>query len=94
MPQLNDPTGCTRASVVALVNSSVSAENLRDVSSISGLGRSPGGGHGNPPHYSFLEKPVDRGARQAMGHWVAKGWTRLKYLSTQHAAARRLRLLQ
>ena len=29
MPQLNDPTGCTRASVVALVNSSVSAENLR-----------------------------------------------------------------
>ena len=61
MPQLNDPTGCTRASVVALVNSSVSAENLRDVSSISGLGRSPSVGNGDPLQYSCLGNPMDRG---------------------------------
>ena len=28
----------------------------------SGLGRSPGEGHGNPLQYSCLEKPMDRGA--------------------------------
>ena len=30
--------------------------------SIPGLGRSPGGGHGNPLQYSCLENPTDRGA--------------------------------
>ena len=33
-----------------------------DVGSIPGLGRSPGGGHGNPQQYSCLENPMDRGA--------------------------------
>ena len=28
---------------------------------ISGLGRSPGGEHGNPLQYSCLENPMDRG---------------------------------
>ena len=46
--------------------------NAGDLGSILGLGRSPGGGHGNPLQYSCLEKPMDRGARQAMVHWVAK----------------------
>ena len=27
--------------------------------------------------YSCLENPIDRGAWQAIGHGVAKGWTRL-----------------
>ena len=31
---------------------------------ISGLGRYPGGGHGNPLQYSHLENPTDRGAWQ------------------------------
>ena len=39
--------------------------DIRDAGSIPGLGRSPGGGHGNPPQYSCLENPMDRGARQA-----------------------------
>ena len=41
---------CTRASQVALVvkNWPANAGDVRDVCSISGLGRSPGGGHGNP----------------------------------------------
>ena len=30
--------------------------------SIPRLGRSPGGGHGNPLQYSCLENPMDRGA--------------------------------
>ena len=30
--------------------------NAGDLGSIPGLGRSPGGGHGNPLHYSYLEK--------------------------------------
>ena len=33
------------------------AADIRDVSLIPGLGRSPGGGHGNPPQYSHLESP-------------------------------------
>ena len=44
---------------------------------IPGLGRSPGGGHGNPLQYSCLENPVDRGAQQAAVHGVAKSQTRL-----------------
>ena len=44
---------------------------------IPGLGRSPGGGHGNPLQYSGLENPMDRGAWQATVHGVTKSWTRL-----------------
>ena len=43
-----------------------------DVRLIPGLGRSPGGGHGNPLQYSCLENPKDRGARQATVHRVAE----------------------
>ena len=39
---------------------------------ISGLGRSPGEGNGNPLHYSCLGNPMDRGAWCAMVHGVAK----------------------
>ena len=34
--------------------------------------RFPGGGHGNPLQYSYLEKPMDRGAWSATVHGVAK----------------------
>ena len=39
---------------------------------IPGLGRSPGGGHGNPLQSSCLENPMDRGAWQATAHGVAE----------------------
>ena len=52
-------------------NLPANAENVRDVGSIPGLGRSPGGGHGNTLQYSCLENPMDRGAWQD-GHGVAK----------------------
>ena len=34
------------------------AGEVRDVSSITGSGRSPGGGHGNPLQFSCLENPM------------------------------------
>ena len=49
--------------------------NARDASSIPGLVRSPGGGHGNPLHYSCLENPM------AGRHWgrrretIRQKWT-------------------
>ena len=58
--------------------SACNARLAEDSSSIPELGRSPGGEHGNPPQYSWLENPVDRGARQATVHGVAKSWTQLK----------------
>ena len=36
--------------------------DVGDMGSISGLGRSPGGGNGNPLQYSFLDNPMNRGA--------------------------------
>ena len=43
--------------------------------SIPGLGRSPGGGHGNPLQYSCLGNSTDRGTWRAMVHKVAKSLT-------------------
>ena len=37
-----------------------------DAGSIPGLGRSPGGGTGNPLQYSYLENSMDRGSWQSM----------------------------
>ena len=63
-----------RASQVALVvkNPPAKAGGIRDVCLITGLARSPGGGHGNPLQYSCLENLMDRGAWQAIVHVVAK----------------------
>ena len=43
-----------------------------DTGLIPGLGRSPGGGNGNPLQYSCLGNPVDRGAGWATVHGVAR----------------------
>ena len=51
-------------------NPPVNAGGIRDVGSIPGLVRSPGGGHGNTLQWSCLENPMDRGARQAVIHGV------------------------
>ena len=62
---------------VALVvkNLPANAGDVREISSILGLGRYPGGGHGNSLQYSCLENPLDRGARQATVHRAAKSQT-------------------
>ena len=69
------PEGFPGGSVVR--NPPASAEDSRDGGSTPGLGRSPGGEHGNPLQYSCLENPLDRGAWWATVHGVAKSQTRL-----------------
>ena len=44
------------------------------------VGKTPGGGLGNPPQCSCLENPMDGGAWRATVHGVTKGRTRLKGL--------------
>ena len=67
----------TRASQVVLVvrNPSANAGDMRDVGLIPGLGRSPGGGNGNPLQFSCLENPMDRGAWWATVPRVTKSLT-------------------
>ena len=61
-------------------NLSASAGEVRDTGSVPKLGRSPGGGHGNPFQYSCLKNPMERGA------W----WATVRGLSesdmTEHAS--------
>ena len=64
-------------------NLPASAGDVKDVGSIPGSGRSPGGGQGSPLHYSCLENPLGRGAWRAMVHGVTKSRTHLKQISMQ-----------
>ena len=56
--------------------------NAGDPCSIPGLGRAPGGGHGNPLQYSCLENAMHRGAWWATVHRVAKSQTQLSEETT------------
>ena len=56
-------------------NLPTNAGDAGDSSLIPGLGRSPGGGNGNPLQYSCLENPIERGAWQATVHKVARSQT-------------------
>ena len=56
---------------------SSSAGATGDLGLIPGLGRSLGGGNGNPLQYSWLENPMDRGVCGATVHGVANSRTRL-----------------
>ena len=58
-------------------NLPANAGDRRDINLILGLGRSPGGGNGNPRQYSCLENPMDRGAWWATVRRVAKSHTQL-----------------
>ena len=62
------------ASQVALVvkKRPANARDERDVGSIPGLGRYPGGRRENPLQYSCLENPMVRGACWATVHGVTK----------------------
>ena len=52
--------------------------NTGDAGSIPEMGRSPGGGRGNPLQGSCMENPMDRGPRWATVHGVAKSCTGLR----------------
>ena len=57
------------------------ANAARDPDLISGSGRSPGEGNGNPSRYPCMENPIDGGAWLAIVHGVAKS---CPHLSNQH----------
>ena len=73
-PTLSDPMDCRlpgfsihgifQARVLEWVVIAFS-DNVGELGSILGMGRSPGEGHGNPLQYSNLKNPTDRGAWQA-----------------------------
>jgi len=58
--------------VLVVKNLLANAGDIKDVSSVPGLGRSPVKGNGNPLQYSYLENPMDRGAWWATVHGIAE----------------------
>ena len=75
---------CKVIGILGFHGGSVSNESTcyaGDLGSIPGLGRSPGGGHGNPLQYSCLENTMDRGAWWALQskrlQRIAQGWSDL-----------------
>ena len=72
-----EPYGSFGASQMALAVKNPPA-NACDMDSISGLGKSPRGGHGNPLQYSRLENTHDRGAWEDRVRRVVRSQTQLK----------------
>ena len=58
--------------VLVVKNPLANAGDIRDMGSTPGLGRSPGGGHGNSLQCSCLENLMDRAAQQATVHSVTE----------------------
>ena len=56
-------------------NPPANAEDVRDMGSIPGLGRSPREGNGTPLQYSCLKNSTDRGVWQTTVHGVTKSQT-------------------
>ena len=79
-PNFYLPTSLNISSVspyltVGFLGSSAGKEstcNVGDSGLIPGLGRSPGGGHGNPLQYSCLENPHGQKSLAGYSPWVAK----------------------
>ena len=62
----------------AVKNPSANKGDAVDMGLIPGLGRSPGGGNGNPLQYYCLESSMDRGAWQATVNGVPKSQPQLR----------------
>ena len=58
--------------------------DVTDVGSTPGSGRSPGGGRSNPLWYSYLENPMDRGARWATVYGVTRAGHDRSDLARRH----------
>ena len=56
--------------------------NTGDLGSIPGLGRPPGGGHGNPLQYSCLENPHEQRSLAGCSPWGFKELDMAEHLST------------
>ena len=61
--------------------------NVRDLGSIPGLGRSPGGGHDNPLQYICLENPHGQRSLAGYSPWGHKESETTEKLSTAHSTA-------
>ena len=70
-----NPKGFAGGAVVK--NPPATARDTRDMGSVPGLGRFPGGGHGSPLQCSCLENSMDRGAWVATDHGVSKSQAQL-----------------
>ena len=68
--------------MLAVKNPPANAEDIGDMGSIPGSGRSPGEGYGNPLQYFCLGNPMDRGAWRATVRGVTKSQTGRMPLST------------
>ena len=66
--------------VLVVKNTPANAGNIRDVGSIPGSGRSPGGRLVNLLQYSCLENLMHRGAWRATVHRVTNSWTWQKHM--------------
>ena len=77
MEQKSVPGSCESSGFPGGASGKEPTSNVGDLGSIPGLGRSPGGGYGNPLQYCCLENPMDRGAWWARVHGVTKNRTRL-----------------
>ena len=75
----------SRASLVAQTVKNPSA-NVGDLGSVSGLGRSSGGGHGNSLQYSCLENPHEQRSLAGYSPWGHKESDLTEQLSTEHTA--------
>ena len=68
----------TSQAVLVVKDLPASVADRRDVGSIPGSGRSPGGRNGNPLQFPCLENPTDRGAWWVVVDRVSKSQTQLK----------------
>jgi len=59
--EIDAPTSQGLPTCLSGNESASSAGDARDAGLMPGSGRSPGGGNGNPPQYSCLGNPMDRG---------------------------------
>ena len=73
--------GFPYSSVVKNLPANVGDARSVDSGLISGSGRSPGEGHGNPLQYSCLGKPMDRGALLATVQGLSKESDMIEKLS-------------
>ena len=68
--------------------------NAGNLGSISGSGRTPGGGHGNPPQYSCVENPHGQRSPAGCSPWGHKELNTTKLLKTQRTHTQQHRWTQ
>ena len=70
--QIYDSTTGVLQVALVVKNLPASTGDIRDLGSIPGSGKSPGGGNGNPLQYSCLENPHGQRSLAGYGPWGRK----------------------